>query len=252
MKKPSATVEIRRRHDHLTAMAARGTTHEKSVAKEKILRLEGKYDFSAEADIGDVFAKWLRPSYSHISYPVLKIKKEGLDTANLIKWVFQDQFGTSSSWKTLPEGTVLMLHAKESDVKRLKPFAKRLHDTIVAVCAEFSHGRNIRALDLAPFLNGLYDGLIDETRPHGTTVPGFSPTAKKKLGRAKKPKKSEALAGSSASIHPYDLGRDAGKKLRADAPREELCAGIRLAVTGPQEDCRHADESQNPSSLRAL
>jgi len=234
MKKVSSTSAIRRRRDHLAEMAARGTTHEQSIAKEKLKRMEEKYDFSAAAEIGDIFAGWIRPSHSHLAHPVLKVKKEWLDPANLIKWVFQDQFKAASSWRSTPAGAELMLHASKGDVKRLQPFARDLHDTIVAACAEFSRGRTIRELDRAPFLTGLYDGLIDEPRPHGSVMPGFSPVAKKKPGRARKSPKNQPHAATT--VHPYDLGRDAGKKLRVAIPRDELCEGIRLAVTGPEED----------------
>ena len=126
-----------------------------------------------------------------------------------------------------------MLHALKDDTARFKPFAKNLHDTIVAACSQFSRGQTVRELDRAPFLNGLYDGLMDEPRPAGTMMPGYSPVAKKKLPRRKKPAKSDAPAGSAATIHPYDIGRDAGKKLRANLPRDQLCECLRLAVSGP-------------------
>ncbi|MEI8311907.1 MAG: hypothetical protein WCH98_14255 [Verrucomicrobiota bacterium] len=230
-----ATASIRRRRDHLSEMAARGTDHEKAIAKDKLKRLDARYDFAAPADIevGDIFDGWERPASSQQSHPVLKAKKEWLDAANLIKWVFQDKFKTPSGWRSLADGAELMLHAGKADTDRFKPFAKNLHDTIVAACSEFSCGRTVRELDRAPFLNGLYDGLMDEPRPAGTMMPGFSPVAKKKLSRRKKPAKPAAATGHAATIHPYDIGRDVGKKLRVNIPRDELCEGIRLAVTGP-------------------
>ena len=235
LEKHPATSAIRRRRDHLSEMAARGTEHEKSIAKDKLKRLEARYDFAAPADLeaGDIFEGWERPAGSHESHSVLKAKKEWLDAANLIKWVFQDKFKTSSGWRSLPDGAELMLDAGREDAARFKPFAKNLHDTIVAACTEFSRGRTVRELDRSPFLNGLYDGLMDEPRPAGTMMPGFSPVAKKKLPRRKKPAKSAAPAASAATIHPYDIGRDVGKKLRVNIPRDELCEAIRLAVTAP-------------------
>jgi len=235
IEKHSATASIRRRRDHLSEMAARGTDHEKSIAKDKLLRLDARYDFAAPADleVGDIFEGWARPASSQQSHQVLKSKNEWLDAANLIKWVFQDKFKTPSVWRSLPDGAELMLHAGKEDAARFKPFAKNLHDTIVAACSEFSCGRTVRELDRAPFLNGLYDGLVDEPRPAGAMMPGFSPVAKKKLSRRKKPAKSVAPAGHAATIHPYDIGRDAGKKMRVNIPREALCESIRLAVTAP-------------------
>lgn len=126
-----------------------------------------------------------------------------------------------------------MLHAARDDAARFKSLAKNLHDIIVAACSEFSCGRTVRELDRAPFLNGLYDGLMDEPRPSGTMMPGFSPVAKRKLPRRKKNAKPDSPAGHAAAVHPYDIGRDVGRKLRVNIPREELCEGIRLAVTAP-------------------
>jgi len=237
MQKHSATADLRRRREHLSEMATRGTHHEKSIAEEKLQRLDAKYDFSAaeEPPADDIFAGWDIPAPSQNSYEVLKVKSEWLDAANLIKWMFQDKFQTSSSWRSGPAGSQLMLQARQDDVKRLKEFAKNLHGTIVAACEEFASGRNIRELERAPFLKGIYDGLLDEPRPVGTMMPGFSPVAKKKAARVRKPKKSEQKSGSAAAIHPYDLGREAGKKMRINIPRDQLCEEIRLAVAGREE-----------------
>ena len=237
MKKTSATADLRRRRDHLAEMAARGTEHEKSIAKEKLKRLEARHDFAPpdDLDVEDIFAGWSRPAHSRVAHPVLKVKKEWLDAANLIKWVFQDKFHADSTWRTSPAETELMLHASAADTKKFKPFAKDLLGTIIAACKEFSSGGNVRELDRAPFLTGLYDGLIDERHPAGQRMPGFSPAAKKKPVRVKKPKKNQPPAEHAATIHPYDLGRDAGQKLRINIPRDELCESIRLAVACPQE-----------------
>jgi len=216
-------------------MAARGTDHEKSIAKEKLKRLDARYNFAGEPDlkVGDIFEGWQQPTRSKQSHPVLKVKKEWLDAANLVKWVFQDKFQTGSGWRSLPEGAELMLDAGKDDAARFQPFASNLHDTIIAACSEFSCGRAVRELDRAPFLKGLYDGLMDEPRTAGTMMPGFSPLPKKKQPRRKKPAKPTAPLTDAPTIHPYDLGRNVGNKLRINVPREQLCETIRLAVTPP-------------------
>jgi hypothetical protein len=236
-KKPSASVTIRRRRDHLREMAARGTTHEKTIASEKLARLDARYDFSAGQEGEDIFAGWGRPAHARDAAPVLEVRQEWLDAANLVKWVFQDKFHATSTWRTTSDGAELLLHAGKADIGRFRPFAKDLLETIIAACAVFSSGRDVRALDRAPFLNGLYDGLIDERRAAGAVVPGFSPVAKKKPGGGKKRKNPAAPPPpSSAAIHPYDLGHDAGGKMRVAVPRDELCEGIRLAVAGPETE----------------
>ena len=217
-------------------MAAGGTTHEKAVAEEKLRRLESKYDFAAKdpshaEDAENIFSGWPPPRASAKAYTVLKVESHRMDMANLIKWIFQNKFRISSSWKHLPKGAVLMLDASEADVKALKPFTKDLLTTIVAACTEFSRGNHIRELDRAPFLSGIYDGLMNEQRPVGTAMPGYSPVAKKKPARTKKTERAQPAA-SGATIHPYDIGVDAGKKLRINIPREQLCETIRLAVSG--------------------
>lgn len=234
MGKHAATPAIRRRHNHLSEMAARGTDHEKTIARDKLRRLEARYDFTASVETGgeDIFDGWERPANSRQAHPVLKVKAEWLDAANLTKWVFQDKFKTGTGWRTVADGAELLIHASLADVRRFIPFAKNLHETIVATCLEFSQGQAVRELDRAPFLNGLYDGLMGEPRAEGTMVPGFSPVAKKKPVRRRKPAKSAPPAENTAAVHPYDLGRDVGQKIRTAIPREELCEGIRLAVTG--------------------
>jgi hypothetical protein len=237
MEKHAATTSVRRRRLHLAEMATRGTEHEKSVATEKLKRLDSKYHFSDAPEIkdGDIFEGWKKPSPSRQSHPVLKVEKEWQDAANLVKWVFQDKFKTSSGWRSLPTGVELMLDAGKADTARFKPFAADLHATIVAACSEFSCGRAVRELDRSPFLQGLYDGLIDETRTSGTMMPGFSPFAKPKRPRKKK---SAPPPTNAPTVHPYDLGRDVGMKLRINVPREELCESIRFALN-PQEGHPH-------------
>jgi hypothetical protein len=232
MEKTLATTALRRRHAHLTEMATRGTDHEKSIAKEKLARLESRHDFSkqSEPEAADIFFGWQAPTYSEESHPLFVVAKNWQDAANLVKWVLADQFQASSAWRTLPDGVSLLVHAKIADVERMKPFAKSLLETIIAACTEFTGRRDVRELDRAAFLNGLYDGLMDEARPAGGMMPGFSPVAKKKPVRLRKSKKSAPPVATSTSIHPYDLGRDAGRKLRTNMPREEICDAIRLAV----------------------
>jgi hypothetical protein len=233
MEKHPASASVRRRRLHLAEMAARGTDHEKSIATEKLKRMDSRYFFSdaPEIKVGDIFQGWKQPAHSNQSHPVLKVTKEWMDAANLVKWVFKDQFKTGSGWRGLPDGAELMLDAGKADTEHFQSFADNLHNTIVAACSEFSCGRTGCELERAPFLNGLYDGLMDEPRPNGTMMPGFSPVAKKKPGRKKKPAPQPPNA---PTIHPYDIGRDVGKKLRINIPRKELCESIRLAVASSQ------------------
>ncbi len=233
MQKTPAPSAVRRRHVHLTEMALRGTENEQSVAREKLARLESRYYFGPEPEVetAEIFSDWSAPKPSGKAHPFLRVPTEWVEAGNLIKWIFQDQFDCSSVWRTHGTRSELCIHANLGDLKRLKGFASELLDTILAACKEFAAGRQIRELDRAPFLNGIYDGLMDQTRAAGARHPGYSPTAKKKPARIRTAKKSAPPVAAFTAIHPYDLGRDVGVKLRSKVPRDTLCESIRLAVS---------------------
>ena len=220
-------------------MAERGTPEEQKVALEKLARLEAKYDFKREqeTDIPDLFSGW-SPQKSGKSESVLSVDPEWMDAGNVVKWVFKNQFQLDSKWSQSAVDAKLLLLGNLGSVTRTKSFSDRLFGTIQAACLTFFGVRPTSGMERAPFLSGIYDGIMNEIRPAGMRLPGRSGLEKKKGARqtsrrakSKKPVEVSAIA----SIHPYDLGREAGQKMRLDLPREAICEGIRLAVTAPGE-----------------
>jgi hypothetical protein len=226
------TPSIARRRAHLQEMAARGTENEREIAKAKLASLEAKYRFDAPLPIPDIFDGWVKPAYARDATPIFTAANESLDAANIVKWILHEHFDVTATWRYHSEGADLQAHIRKGDAAKLGRHCKALLKNILLCCDAFSGGRPLRPLDRAPFLQGLSDGLLDEPRPHGSALAGYSPSAKPRVRkyRTKSPPASQA----AAAIHPYDIGRMAGQNIRIDLPADELCDTIRL-VTGGYE-----------------
>jgi len=213
-------------------MAQRGTEHERVVAKDKLARLEANYDFDAPVPqaTDDVFAAWGTPSASRDDSPLITIPAKWQDVGNVVKWIFQDKFGISSSWRVEGDTATIRVAAQKADVVRLRPLATSLCAGVRAICETYFSGPTTE-LDRAPFLSGFYEGLLDEAPATGRIVPGRTPVAKKKKKRTK-----AHSAPHSAALHPYDQGRALGKQMRINVPVETLCENIRLSLAEPDED----------------
>ncbi len=229
------TPGARRLHEKLSEMARRGTEHEAAVAKEKLARLEARFDFlgAPAEELEDIFAAWPKPKPSHESKPLVTVPTDWQDVGNIVKWIFYDKFGIATTWKVTRGKAVVNAAAAADDLARLRPLAKTLSADIRKICTEYFGGRKTSELDRSPFLSGFYEGLMDESRATGRIVPGRSPLAKKKKKRTKFSKEPPM-----AALHPYDQGRELGKQMRINVPVESLCETIRLSLA----------EQENPVS----
>jgi len=231
MSKTPPTAEIWKRRERLEAMAARGTPHEQTSAEEKLRRLKGKYDFSRpnEDKMTGLFSGWT-PKKRAEAIVVLSVDAPWMDVGSLVKWVFANKFRLGTKWRHAATHADLMLEGCLGDLVRTKDFARALLETLQAACLAFFGERTVSSLERAPFLSGLYDGLLNEVRPEGSMLPGYSPLPKKKPKRTLRAAKSAPPAPRVTTVHPYDLGRAVGQKIRLDVPRNEICDGIRAAL----------------------
>ncbi|MEI6377435.1 MAG: hypothetical protein WCO97_09610 [bacterium] len=173
---------IRNRREYLEEMVRRGTEHEAIVAKEKLARLEARFDFLAKQteNIDDIFSGWGTPKKSDTVAPLIAVDTGWRDVASLVKWLLQDKFGIASSWRETKKGCEIVAGIAEADLRRIRPLAKSLLAGITAICGEFFQSAPTTELERAPFLSGLYEGLMNEPRKGGSIVPGRSPIAGKK------------------------------------------------------------------------
>jgi len=241
LSKQPASPDLYRRRDNLRRMAEGGTEHEKCAAHAKLKRLEARHDFSSSSapEMADIFSNWIKPKPAAVALSVLKVPDEWADAANLVKWAFADRFDTASVWRNSTKGAELLVHAEGEDVGNLRPLAKGLFKSIEAACVAFHGKGKVAALSRAPFLQGVYDGIMDESRTAGSVIPGFSPAPKKQKGR-----KSRRPVANAAAVHPYELGRTVGLQIRVNIPRKEISAGIRLAM-------KTVDEPDKPGTPRS-
>jgi hypothetical protein len=165
-------------------MVARRTPHEQTTAEEKLQRLKDKYDFSHphEDEMPGLFSGWI-PKKRAKTIVALSVDAPWMDVRNLIKWFFENQFQLCAKWRPAATHADLMLEGCLGDLRRTKAFALALLERLQAACLAFFGERTITNLERAPFLSGLYDGLLNEVRPEGSLIPGYSPCQRRRPGK---------------------------------------------------------------------
>lgn len=201
-------------------MADRGTEHEARVARDKLAKLEAALDFESDTDEpqADLFSGL--PAFSAISgrqTRVLSVVEEETEIGSYVKWAFLDRLNLSSIWKKLPSGrNELMIPIAKTDLPPLKELADHIQKSFSTALREFTAGGTVNNGKRAPFLSGLYDGMMGAGRDAGIRVPSAIGSGRTR----KKPKK--VAAAPALEIHPYELGLALGTKIAMKIPPKSL------------------------------
>jgi hypothetical protein len=213
-------------------MAERGTEHEAAVAKEKLAKLHETFEFSksAEGGIPDLFASIhiSRQQGSH-SACVLRVEKEIPEVGSYVQWAFAEKLNLEAFWKKIPSGaSELHVFVSKTDAAELKSLATHIYKSFLTLWTEFSKQGLGNSAKRAPFLSGLYDGMMGDGRPEGLKVP-------QTLGGHKKKKKAPRKSSKPAEpphveIHPYELGLTMGRQIAMKLPPKALTGELRKLV----------------------
>ncbi|MEX1118770.1 MAG: hypothetical protein WEB60_08245 [Terrimicrobiaceae bacterium] len=224
MKKKIATTEIHNKRARLKEMAERGTEHEAKVALSKLKALENLFDFSGPDKettpnlFDGVHLKREGPSRS---MRIISVEPAELEIGSYVKWAFLDRFRADSTWKKTKSGkTELHMNVDSSSAGQLRRVGDHIQKSFRAIWGEFSQGGTINTGQRAPFLSGVYDGMMGGGRPEGVRVPsalGGSPSKKRRAGKPSK-KQSDPVVG----MHPYELGLALGEKIAMKVPPKSL------------------------------
>lgn len=192
-------------------MAERGTEHEARIARTKLEKLEAQVAFVGEPHEaqGDLFSEL--PVFSRTSdgqSRVLRVEEKDSEIGSYVKWAFLDRLNLPSTWKKLPSGrNELMVPIPRSELPPLRELAEHIHKSFATALREFTAGGTVNNGKRAPFLSGLYDGMMGSGRDTGVRVPAA-------IGPARKGKKRNKTGAEPVlEIHPYELGLALGAKI---------------------------------------
>jgi len=209
---PKARAMLRK----LQALAERGVDGEKLAAQRKIDRLKARFDFDAPCEeTPDLFqGKFTRSSKAKRIY---SFPRNDVDVANAVKWAIESAAGIRCVYRDLQ----LLAEATAGTANRLAGIAEHISLSFRTLTAKFSELDGVSAVDRRAFVMGLYDGMMNDNRAVGQSLPGH-PRPKRK-GRVKKPEVSPATA---LHVHPYTLAVGLGRQIRFSVPLQDVAAEL--------------------------
>jgi hypothetical protein len=204
----------------LKALAEQGIDGEKTVAKRKLARLKGRYDFDVPAIDGGPNLFSGRFARSSAGRSIYSFSSGELDIANSVKWAIE----SATRIHCIHRGADLLAEATPATARRLTEICDYIAQSFRALLAGFRGLGEVTPADRSAFLMGLYDGMMNESRSAGQRLPG-SPFAKKR-------RTAKALAAASAGVHvhPYTIAVGLGKKIRFSAPLEQITAELEVVA----------------------
>lgn len=212
--------KIRRK---LQALAERGIDGEKTVAAEKLARLENRYDFTQlEPGGANLFEGEFAPAPMGEALPLCEFAESERDVASFAKWAIENGTGISCQWK----GEKLLAEVAPASLPKLLRIARTIQENFGLLWGYYVNAPGTKLADRGTFLLGLYDGMMSEERKAGQPLPSINhPKIKKSRAR----KNSVALAPGVA-LHPYSVGQDMGRKIRLCVSVNEIAGGFRQQI----------------------
>lgn len=221
-----ATGRARKLLAKLTALAERGINGEKANAIKKLVRLRLRFDFSqpdnSEAKLFDgVFIR------GFASVPVHQFTEEQMPWAGNVKWAIETATRIPCSFR----GAELMAEARPETAEKLGAIAKTIGDGFGSLWEQYSRAPGVCPSDRSIFFYGLYDGMMNETRPAGVALPS-RPT----ITRVPKAKRRALAAPAGITAHPYTIGARLGGRIRGAVPLAGIARELDSLIKGEIAD----------------
>lgn len=213
--KTAATQKDRFMRLKLKSLADAGVNGEKTNALEALAKLEARLDFDAaiEEDAGDLFAGiHITPCRSGESHCLLEFEPQDSDIAAFVKWTLENRFSIRGSFRAIDNRQTIWIEARAFDMPALVKLAEGIRSDFAKLWDDFRQLTASTAGARKPFVMGLYDGLMNETRPAGQMLP---PVRVAPLGKAKR---KAVAAAPGVAIHPYSIALDLGHRIRVSTP----------------------------------
>jgi len=208
----------------LRAIAERGTPGEQAVAREKIARLERRVSFPelSEAEACPLFCGNFRRASE--SRRIIQFPPEEMDLANSVKWAIE----AATRIPCLHRNGELVAEVTPPTARRLGEIAGYIANSFRALIHRFNALAGVGAADRQAFIMGLYDGMMNDPRKPGESLP--------KAPRRKRSPGGKRSAAAGLHIHPYSVAFGLGKQIRVQTPVEQLAVGFDQATQPPAGD----------------
>ncbi len=198
-----------------------GTPDEGKAAQKKLDRLRKRYDFS-QADVSkdDIFRKPFK--VSSLAAPIARFETADFDVGNAVKWGIEYAAGVPCRWR---DGE-LLAQVAPSQAGELGGIASTISAAMLELWKQYAQAVN--PLDRALFVAGLYDGMMNETRPLGQALPRRADC------RPVKGKRRAVGHVAGFAVHPYTVAVGLGKQIRFSVPLAVIAADLQQQTT-PKE-----------------
>jgi hypothetical protein len=220
-----ATAKARDLREKLQALVDRGVNGEKLAAEQKLARLVARFDWSApDTRTADLFAGTFQRANQ--SVPVWQFTGETFTVAPSVKWALETATGISCVFHERE----LLAEATPKTAKKLSGIAATITESFVNLWAQF-HQAGANPADRNTFTMGLYDGMMNETRP--ALLPGRA--CRPAASTPRRAKKRAVTVAPGLSLHPYSVAVTLGQRIRFNVPlnliAEELGATLAKQIT---------------------
>jgi hypothetical protein len=205
----------------LEALAERGIDGERTAAQHKIARLKTRFDFTGQepGEATDLFSGKFKQSTT--ARRVFRFGDGEVDVANSVKWAIES--GTKIS--CVFRGTELLAEAAPATAHRLEEIAAHVALNFRSLVGKFNSFDGVTVTDRAAFVMGLYDGMMNETRQVGQSLPR-RPRGKK----SRKAQKGVSPQPGPPNVHPYTIALSLGRQIRFSAPLSDITAELEAAA----------------------
>jgi hypothetical protein len=199
--------------ERLADPANGGTPGEIAAAKRKLQRLKDRFDFTAPApgETMDIFAglKWKgnirRAAHVHTFQPA------DFDVASSVKWAIETATGIPCAFR----GGDLLAEATPGMANKLAKVALHITQNFQTLLDKLGRLNGVTASDRKLFVRGLYDGMMNDGRGIGESLPARAAVHVKRT----KAKKGAVAQPPGLAIHPYTVSVEPG-------PADWICNAV--------------------------
>lgn len=204
----------------LQALVDQGVNGEKIAAQAKLDRLLKRFDFEAPdlTETVDLFSGVFEPCHNGMAAHVWTFPEGEFEIANSVKWAIEHAAGIACSFR----GASLMAEATPATITKLSAIALHIAESFRALWRQFAP---VSPQDRAVFLQGLYEGMMNENRALGQPLPSRACVVK-----VRKPKKRAVTMAPGMNLHPYSVAVPLGRQVRFLVPLQQIKADLENAV----------------------
>jgi hypothetical protein len=210
--------------ERLADPANGATPDEMAAARRKLHRLKSRFDFSGPApdETMDIFAGLQFKRHVRRAAHVHTFQAADFDVASSVKWAIEKATGIPCVFR----GGDLLAETTPGTANKLAKVALHITQSFLTLLDQLSRLNGVTPSDRALFVRGLYDGMMNDGRGRGESLPS---RAAAHVKRPKTKKGAVALAPGLA-IHPYTVALSLGKQIRFATPLEEITAELERAT----------------------